>query len=85
MLKKEKNKVIWKYRDKDKDKAKSLNSSFANMSEPQTQAFKKDKHYKRRWGDHSATGVNATQVNKKNKDKAKDLSHIEYYTCKHKD
>ncbi len=29
--------------------------------------------------------VNATKVVKKDKDKAKDLSHIKYYTCKQKD
>ncbi len=55
------------------------NSSSANQL--QIQASKKDK---RHWEDHPATGVNATEVAKKDKDKAKDLSHIKYYTCKQK-
>ncbi len=69
---------------KDKDKAKSHNSSTsANQNQPQTQASKKDKRGRRggHGRSHPATGVNATEVAKKDKDKApKDLSHIECYT-----
>ena len=65
---------------KDKEKAKSHNLSSANQ--PQAQASKK--RQKRRQGGLSATGVNATKVAKKDKDKAKDLSHVKYYTCKQK-
>ena len=66
---------------KDKNKAKSHIPTFANQ--PQTQTLKKDKHNYR--GDHLATGVNATEVAKKDKNKAlKDLSHVEYYTCHQK-
>ncbi len=64
---------------KDKDKAKSHNSSPANQ--PQTQAPKKDKHH---WRRHPATGFNANKVAKKDKNKVKDLSHVECYTCKQK-
>ena len=66
--------------NKNKDKAQSHNSFSANQ--PQTQAPKKDKRDHR--GDHLATGVNATEVAKKDKDKAKDLSHVKCYTCKQK-
>ena len=65
--------------NKDKEKAKSYPSSSANQL--QTQAFKKNKRYESGRG-HPATGVNATKVTKKDKDKAKDLSHIECYICK---
>ncbi len=62
---------------KDKDKAKSHNSStFTNQ--PQTHAPKKDKRGCQ--GGHPATGVNATKVPKKDK-ALMDLSHIECYTC----
>ncbi len=68
---------------KDKDKAKSHHSTSANQ--PQTQAPKKDKCS--RWGGHGgghpATGVNATEVAKKDK-APKDLSHIKCYTCHQK-
>ena len=67
--------------NKDKKKAKSYPLSFANQ--PQTQASKKDKHHGS-WQDHPAIGINATEVAKKDKNKAKDLSHIECYTCKQK-
>ncbi len=68
---------------KDKDKAKSHNSS-TSANQPQTQAPKKNKRG-RRGGHrgHPATGVNATEVAKKNK-APKDLSHIECYTCHQK-
>ncbi len=64
-----------------KDIAKSHNSSSTNQ--PQTQAPKKDKHGNRQGG-YPATGVNASEVAKKNKDKAKDLSHIKCYICQQK-
>ncbi len=67
--------------DASKDNAKSQTSSSTNQ--PQTQAPKKDK--RGRWGGHPATGVNATKVAKKDKDKvSKNLSHVEYYTCHQK-
>ncbi len=67
----------------DKDKAKSHNSTSANQ--PQTQAPKKDKRGCRggHGGSHPATGVNATEVAKKDK-APKDLSHVECYTCHQK-
>ncbi len=67
---------------KDKDKAKSHNSS-TSTNQPQTQASKKNKRgCWRGYGGHSATKVNATEVVRKDKDKApKDLSHIKCYTC----
>ncbi len=65
---------------KDKDKAKSHNSS-TSANQPQTQTLKKDKRSRRggHGGGHPATGVNATEVAKKDKAQ-KDLSHIECYT-----
>ncbi len=65
---------------KNKDKAKSHNSTSANQ--PQTQAPKKDKRSRRggHEGGHPAIGVNATEVAKKDK-APKDLSYIECYTC----
>ncbi len=65
---------------KDKDKAKPHSSS-TSANQPQIQAPKKDKRGRR--GGHPATGVNATEVAKKDK-ALKDLSHIEYYTCHQK-
>ncbi len=65
---------------KDKDKAKSYSSS-TYADQPQTQAPKKNKRGCR--GGHPATGVNATEVAKKDK-APKDLSHIECYTCHQK-
>ncbi len=62
---------------KDKDKAKSHNSS-TSANQPQTQAPKKDKRGHRRG--YLATGVNATEATKKDK-APKDLSHIKCYTC----
>ncbi len=68
---------------KDKDKAKSHSSS-TSANQPQTQAPKKDNRGRRGGhGGHSATGVNATEVAKKDK-APKDLSHIECYTCHQK-
>lgn len=69
--------------DKIKEKIKSYNLSSTNI-QPQIQVSKKDKRHRSRQRDHSATEVNATKVVKKNKDKAKDLSHFKYYTCKQK-
>ncbi len=71
---------------KDKDKATSHNSSTsANQHQPQTQASKNDERASRggHGGGHPATGVNATEVAKKDK-ASKDLSHIECYTCHQK-
>ncbi len=65
---------------KDKEMAKFHNSSSTNYL--QTQAPKKDKHSCQRG--HPATRVNAIKVVKKDKDKAKDLGHVECYTCKQK-
>ncbi len=65
---------------KDKDKAKSHNSS-TSAYQPQTQAPKKDKRGRQR--DYPATGVNATEVAKKNK-ASKDLRYIECDTCHQK-
>ncbi len=79
-VKKDKDDVNWEYRDETpKNKAKSHNSSSANQ--PQTQTLKKNKH-RSRWEGYLATKVNATEVMKKNTDKAKDLSQIQCYTCK---
>ena len=84
MTKKDKNNASWEHRNeifyKDKNKTKSYNSSSANQ--PQTQATKKDKCGCRE--NYLAIVVNATEIVKKNKDKAKDLSHIKCYTCKQK-
>ncbi len=84
--KKDKKDTYWephnKVLNKNKDKTKSHNSStFANQ--PQTQAPKKDECGC--WGGHPATEINATEVAKKDKDKApKDLSHVKCYTCHQK-
>ncbi len=70
--------------NRDKEKAKSHNL-LSSTNQPQTQAFNSKKRQRKgqRRG-RPATGVNTTKVAKKNKDKAKDLSHIKYYTCKPK-
>ena len=84
LVKKNKNDAYWEHHDeasKDEKKAKSHLLSSANQ--PQTQASKKNKHH-RSWQGHPAIRVNATEVAKKNKDKAKDINHIECYTCKQK-
>ncbi len=65
---------------KDKDKAKSHSSSIS-ANQPQIQASKKDKRGCQ--GGYPATGINATEVVKKDK-APKDLSHIECYTCHQK-
>ncbi len=79
--KKNKDKAIHEYWDGDKDKAKSYNLSLTN-SQSQTQAFKKNKYHGNRQRDHLATRVHTTKVAKKDKNKAKDLSHIKCYTYK---
>ena len=84
LVKKDKDNAYREHRNeasKDKEKAKSHPLSSANQ--PQTQVSKKNKRHGSRRG-HAAIGVNATEVALKNKDKIKDLSHIEYYTCKQK-
>ena len=83
LVKKDKKDANWEYRDetyKDKDKAKSYTPSSANQL--QAQAFKKRQENQR--GGLLANGVNAIEVIKKNKDKAKNLSYIECYTYKQK-
>ncbi len=84
LAKKDKKDTYWEPHDKasnkDKDKAKSHNSS-SSANQPQTQAPKKDKRCR---GGHPATKVNVTEVAKKDKNKAKDLSHVECYICKQK-
>ncbi len=78
--KKDKENTYWEPQNeasKDKDKAKSHNFS-TSANQPQIQAPKKDK--RGCWGGHPATGVNTTEVAKKDK-APKDLSHIECYTC----
>lgn len=84
--KKDKDDANWEYwdRNKNKNKAKSHNL-FSTNSQPQTQVSKKDKYQRNRQRGHLVIGVNATKIVKKDKDKAKDLSHIKYYTCKQKD
>ena len=84
-VKKDKDDAYWNYRNeasnKNKEKVKSHPLSSANQ--PQTQVSKKDKRHGSRRG-YLATGVNVTEVAKKDKDKAKNLSHIECYTHKQK-
>ncbi len=60
---------------KDKDKVKPHSSSIS-ANQPQTQVPKKNK--RGRWGGHPATGVNVTEVAKKDK-APKDSSHIKCY------
>ncbi len=84
-----KNKSSWDHRD---NKAKSsYNSPPANASQSQTQtqtqtqASKKNTcHQRSHSGGNFATGVNTIKVAKKDKDKAKNLSYIKYYTYKQK-
>ena len=86
--KKDKEDTYWKSHDKAskyKNKAKSYTLTFTNQ--PQTKAPKKNKHGC--WGGHPATGVNATKVAMKEKDKVpKNLSHYHqkvYYASKSPD
>ena len=84
MSKKDKEDNQWEYRNeasKDKEKAKSHTPSITNQS--QTQDSKK--HYKGQQGNRLATGVNAIKVVKKKMDKAQNLSHVKFYTCKQKE
>lgn len=64
------------FKDNDKEKAKSYNSSFANQL--QTKTPKKNKHH--HWRDQLATGTNTTKIANKDKGKmSKDLNYIKYY------
>ncbi len=82
-VKKDKDNINREHRDETpKFKARFHNSFSANQ--PQTQTPKKDKRGSRQGG-HPATKVNVNEIAKKNKDKAKNRSHIKYYTCKQKD
>ena len=85
--KKEKNEVSQEHqdRDKDKNKAKYYNSSFANINPLLIQTFKKYKRYGSRQSGYLAIKINATKIAKNNNDKVKDLSHIKCYTYKQKD
>ncbi len=68
--------------NKDKHKAKFQNSS-VSANQTQTQAPKKNKRGSR--GGHPATGINATEVAKKDKNKTpKNLSYVKCYTCHQK-
>ncbi len=62
------------------NKAKS-HISATSINQPQTQAPKNDKSGRR--GGHPATGVNTTEVAKKDK-ASKDLNYIKCYTCHQK-
>lgn len=83
-VKKDKKHANWEYHNeassKDKKKTKSHNPSPTNQ--PQAQASKKRQGWRR---GPSATGVNNIKIAKKDRDKAKDLSYVKYYTCKQKD
>ncbi len=79
--KKDKEDTYWEPRDKASNKGKVKSNSSASANQPQTQAPKKDKCG--RWRDHLATGVNVTEVAKKDK-ASKYLSHIECYPCHQK-
>ncbi len=69
--------------NRDKEKTRFHNSS-SSANQPQTQVSNSKKCQRKGQEGHPATGVNATEVAKKDKDKAKDLSHVECYTCKQK-
>ena len=81
LAKKDKNNTNQENRDGDKNKAKSHNPLSAN-SQSQIQVSKKDKYYGSCQGSLLAIGVNATEMAKKDNDKAKNLSYFEFYTCK---
>ncbi len=85
LVKKDKDNANWEHwdGDKDKDKAKSHNPSSIN-NQPQAQLLKKNKFHESCQRDYLATGVNATKIAKKDKNKTKDLNHIRYYTYKQK-
>ncbi len=84
LFKKNKDNAYWEHHNevsyKDKEKAKSHNPSSTNQ--PETQTSKK--RQKCRQGGYLATRVNATEVAKKDQDKAKEMSHVKCYTCKQK-
>ena len=83
--KKDKDNTYWEQRNeatnRDKEKAKSHNL-FSSTNQPQIQASSSKKRQEKGRGGHPAIRVNATEVAKKDKYKAKDLSHIECYICK---
>ena len=87
LVKKNEDDAYWEHcnkaSNKEKKKAKSHNLfSFANQLQTQASNFKKRQ---KNWqGSHSATGINTTKVAKKDKNKAKNLSHVKCYTCKQK-
>lgn len=87
LIKKDENKYNCKHWDKDKTKS-TYNLSLTNTNQSQAQASKNENkhHYGNYWGDYPVTEVNTIKVAKKdkNKDKAKHLNHIEYYTYKQK-
>ncbi len=79
LVKKDKDDANQKYRDETlKNKAKSHN--FFSTNQPQTLAPMNDKRDCR--GGHPTTEVNATEIAKKDKDKANNFSHIKCYTYK---
>ena len=83
-VKKNKDDTYWEHcNEAFKDKEKAKFHSLSSTNQPQTQASKKKKRHGS-WRGHPATGVNATEVAKKDKDKAKDLSQIKCYTYKQK-
>ena len=83
-VKKDKNNAYREHHNEaSKDKKKTKSHPLSSVNQPQTQASKKNKRHGS-WQGHSATEVNAIKVAKKDKDKAKDLSHIKCYTYKQK-
>ncbi len=82
-VKKDKDNNNWEHRNEDKNKDKTTSQNHSTNNQAQIQAFKKDKcHWNRQ--SHPPTEVNTTEMTKKDKDKAKNLSHIKCYTCKQK-
>ena len=80
--KKDKTNQEHKNREKDKVKAKFHNFLFTNISQPQTQASKKNKYHKSNQGSHLATKIYAIKIASKNMKKTKNLSYTKCYTCK---
>ena len=70
--------------NKDNAQTQSHNFLSPNISQPQSQASKNNKHHRSCQRDYLTTGVNASEIAKKDRDKAKNLSHIKYYTSKQK-
>ena len=69
--------------NRDKEKTKSHNP-LSSANQPQILASNSKKYQEKRRGGHPATRVNAIKIVKKDKNKAKDLSHVEYYIYKQK-